>query len=344
MAVNLILKKLNLFLAMSRQTKRKLRQLKQSIYIVCEGTNTERIYFEAIAEQNDVFEKYAITVYPSEEDQRKASNKEAESIKTDAVNLVKLAKQEIKNYDEVWAVFDKNGYTKHEKAFDDAQKHGIKLAFSSIAFEHWILLHYEQNRNAFHKSQNVIDYLEQAGYFTGYSKKADISIYPRLQNLTKTAIENAAWLRMEMAKNLAACDNKIYELNPYSTVDELVMKLLDFNPVTYGYITETLIVSDLSITVNDVQRHCGITLSVCIVNHGKCGYLVNNLCDHFYLKDEDQYTFKLVIDNLIIIEPNSTQDIALKCEKFSATGKLRLHFSPEPNQILIIALDNITEL
>jgi len=203
---------------MSRQTKRKLRQLKQSIYIVCEGTNTERIYFERIAQENDVFEKYAITVYPSEEDQIKASKKEGESIKTDAVNLVKLAKQEINNYDEVWAVFDKDGYTKHEKAFSDAQKHGIKLGFSSIAFEHWILLHYEQNRTAFPKSQNVIDYLEQAGYFTGYSKKADISIYPILKNLTKTAIENAAWLRMEMAKILAACENKIYELNPYTTV------------------------------------------------------------------------------------------------------------------------------
>ena len=330
-------------MAMSRQTKRKLRQLKQSIYIVCEGTNTERIYFEAIGQQPDVFEKYAITVYPSEEDQRRASTQGGEPIRTDAVNLVKLAKQEINNYDEVWAVFDKDGYTKHEKAFSDAQKHGVKLGFSSIAFEHWILLHYEQKRTDFPKSQNVIDYLEPAGYLTGYSKKADISIYPRLKDLTLTAIENAAWLRMEMAKDLAACDNKIYELNPYTTVDELVMKLLDFNPVTYGYIKETLRISDYSITVNDVQRHGGITLSVCIVNHGKCSYLVNNLCGHFYLKDEKQNKFQLVIDTAIIIEPSLTQDIALECEIFSATGKLRLHFSPEPNEILIITLDNLTE-
>ena len=32
---------------------RKIRKLKQSIYIVAEGTNTERIYFEAIIEQID---------------------------------------------------------------------------------------------------------------------------------------------------------------------------------------------------------------------------------------------------------------------------------------------------
>ena len=342
--VNLILKKLNLFLAMSRQTKRKPKQLKQSIYIVCEGTNTERIYFEEIAQQNDVFEKYAIKVYPSEEDQRKASTQGGESIKTDAVNLVKLAKQEINNYDEVWTVFDKNGYTKHEKAFSDAQKHGIKLAFSSIAFEHWILLHYEQNRTDFSKSQNVIDYLEEAGYFTGYSKKADISIYARLKDMTKTAIENSAWLRMEMANNLAACDDKIYELNPYTTVDQLVIKLLDFNPVTYGYIKETLRISDFSITLNDVQCHCGITVSVSIVNHGKCSYLVNKLCGQFYLTDEDQNKFQLVIDNAIVIEPSSTQDIALEFEILSATGKLRLHFSPKPKEILIIDLDNRTEL
>jgi hypothetical protein len=330
----------------SRKTKRKLRQLKQIIYIVCEGTNTEPNYFKAIGAEPDVYEKYDIKVYPRKEDKDNASTKGGESIKTDALNLVEIAQRERekKNYDEVWAVFDKDGYTKHKEAFLYAKKHGVNLAFSSIAFEHWILLHYEQNRTAFPKSQNVIDYLEQAGYFTGYSKKADISIYPRLQHLTQTAIENAAWLRMEMEKNLAACDNKIYELNPYTTVDELVMKLLDFNPVTYGYITQTLRLSDFSITVNDVQRQCGITLSVCIVNHGKCGYLVNNHCNHFYLKDENQNTFQLVIDNPIIIEPSSTQDIALKFEISSATGKLRLHFSPEPNKILIIALHNITDI
>ncbi|MBD0394909.1 MAG: hypothetical protein ICV52_13930, partial [Microcoleus sp. C1-bin4] len=114
-------------------------------------------------------------------------------------------------------------------------------------------------------------------------------------------------------------------------------------PVTYGYLTETLTISDYSITVNDVQRDCGITLSVCIVNHGKSGYLVNNLCGHFYLKDEKQKEFPLVIDTPIIIEPSLTQDIALKFEIFSATGKLRLHFSPKQKEILIIALDNITE-
>lgn len=336
---------MNLCLVMNKKRENKRKQLKQSIYIVCEGTNTERIYFEEIAQQDDVFEKYAVKVYPSEEDQIKAAKKEGESIKTDAMNLVKLAKQEINNYDEVWAVFDKDGYTKHEQAFSEAKKHGVNLAFSSIAFEHWILLHYEQYRTAFPKSQNVIDYLEQSDYFTGYAKKADILIYSRLKSLTQTAIENSAWLRMEMAQNLAACDRKIYELNPYTTVDKLVIKLLDFNPVTYGVIKETLKISDISITVNDVQHNCGIiNLSVNIVNDRNISYLVNNNSGHFYIRDEKQNKFQLAIDNPMIIEPSLTQDIILKFEIFSATGTLRFNFSPHPNKILIIALDNITKL
>lgn len=324
---------------MSKQRKKNIKQVKKSIYIVCEGTNTERIYFEEIAQQDEVFEKYAIKVYPSEEDQIKAAKKVGESIKTDAVNLVKLAKQEINNYDEVWAVFDKDGYTKHEQAFVEAEKHGVNLAFSSIAFEHWILLHYEQHQTPFLKSQNVIDYLEQAGYFTGYSKKAGILIYSKLKNLTEIAIENAVWLRMQMAQNLVAYNDKIYELNPYTTADKLVAKLLDFNPVIYGAVKETLKISNLSITVSDVQHNTQIiTLRVALVNHRNISYLVNQNSDCFYLTDECHNRFELVIDRPIVIEPSISQDIILKFEIFSVIGTLKLHFSPDRKEILIISL------
>ena len=331
-------------MAMTKQRNRKLRQLKQSIYIVCEGTNTERIYFEEIAQQKDVFDKYAITVYPSEEEQKK-SKTGGLTIYTDAVNLVKLAQKEIDNYDEVWAVFDKNGYTKHQEVFSTANKRTkkVNIAFSSIAFEHWILLHYEKNQTGFLKSQEISDYLNSQGYFLNYSKKANISVYLKIQDQTQTAIENAAWLRREMAKNLAACGDKIYELNPYVTVDKLVMKLLDMNPVTYGYIKETLRISDISITVNDVRRHNGITLSSRIVNHGKNPYLVNNNSDDFYLIDEDKNNFPLCIDAPMLIEPSFTQDIDLIFSSSNATGKFELKLSRN-KEILIILLDNVNKI
>lgn len=83
-------------------------------------------------------------------------------------------------------------------------------------------------------------------------------------------------------------------------------------------------------------------MSVSIVNDRNISYLVNNNSSHFYIRDESKNEFQLAIDNPMIIEPSLTQDIILKFEIFSATETLRFHFSPNPNEILIIALDNIT--
>jgi hypothetical protein len=59
-------------------------------------------------------------------------------------------------YSEVWAVFDKDGHPNHEEAFNlastDIAGKKVNIAFTSIAFEYWILLHFESNDTAFVKS------------------------------------------------------------------------------------------------------------------------------------------------------------------------------------------------
>jgi hypothetical protein len=42
----------------------KKKQLIHTIFIACEGKNTERIYFEAIAEETETADRFSITVYP----------------------------------------------------------------------------------------------------------------------------------------------------------------------------------------------------------------------------------------------------------------------------------------
>ncbi len=69
---------------MTKKRKKKDKQKKYRIYIVCEGTNTEPNYFNEIAEEERVFESFAITVYPSEEERDKGLDNQGESIKTDA--------------------------------------------------------------------------------------------------------------------------------------------------------------------------------------------------------------------------------------------------------------------
>ncbi|NEP43039.1 MAG: RloB domain-containing protein [Okeania sp. SIO2H7] len=326
---------------MSRKKPKKKRQLKPSIYIVCEGTNTERIYFEAIAQQDDVFERFAITVYPSEEEQIKALENPGKSIKTDAKNLVKIASDASSDYDEVWAVFDKDGYTKHQEAFNNARqprrgKKAVNIAFSSIAFEHWILLHYEQNRTAFNKSRDVVDRLSKKKYFSGYSKKADTNIYSSLKNLTKTAIENAAWLRMEMEIAFQAKAGKIYQLNPYVTVDELVRKLLNFNRVTYGKINQTVEINEISIKIKlyELEKYL-LAIDLTVINHQDRRYLIHNNNQEFFVTNEDGDNFPMSIANSEIIDSKSEKDITLNFSITNSSSNLRFNFIQGDRHLII---------
>lgn len=137
-------------------SKRKRRVSPRTIFIACEGTNTEPNYFKGINEAIEDDEEFVITVYP---------DKNEKNPKQHAIGLVLEAQSRIEDFDEVWAVFDKDGYTKHQEAFAKAAeefdikegnnivKKKVNIAFSSIAFEHWVLLHFERNQTGFIKSE-----------------------------------------------------------------------------------------------------------------------------------------------------------------------------------------------
>jgi hypothetical protein len=159
---------------------------RKTVYIVTEGTNTEPNYFKDMIQHLENRVNYSFDVRLVETD------------KTDAVGLINEATliSTKPEYDEVWVVFDKNGYTQHRQAFEKAQQNNINIAFSSIAFENWVLLHFERNQTPFGKAQQVIDYLRENNYFADYDKRANTYIYPKLKHRTELAIENAVWLHV----------------------------------------------------------------------------------------------------------------------------------------------------
>lgn len=201
-------------------SKRK-RSLRTTIFIACEGRNTEPIYFEKIVEEIEDFGLFAVTIYPDRNDDDHVSH---------AMGLVEEARSRIDEFDELWVVFDKNGYAKHEETFAKANEpingKRINIAFSSIAFEQWVLLHFLRSTKAFAKSADIIEVLRKEGYFPHYEKKAYIDTFSFLRGNTAHAIENAAWLRYELAKAGQLQNSPIYQLNPYTDVDTLVMRLL----------------------------------------------------------------------------------------------------------------------
>lgn len=80
-----------------------------TLFISCEGTSSERYYFEAIREEIQDEEQFELRIYP---------NDNAPNPKTTPVEMIEIARayNAGQQYDELWAVYDKNGYAKHQEA------------------------------------------------------------------------------------------------------------------------------------------------------------------------------------------------------------------------------------
>lgn len=268
----------------------KKRTPPKSIFIGCEGSNTEPIYFGKIKEimEDDDTYPYAITIYPNKEYD--------ENPKTDAIGLVKVAIERKNDFDELWVVFDKDGYTKHNEAFKLAKEHGIKIAFSSISFEIWVLLHFERNITAFVKSAMIVDnkFRNNECYLPDYAKSGDYNLYPYIEDNTQQAFGNASFLRKMLNGKIP--NFEVHEINPYTNVDFLVKKLV-LNDKVYEFI-----LVDQSLNFNDVEI---------IVNYVSEEYIVkiaNLASKSIVLNEFSFYNFKknkIVLNNLVIHQGDS---------------------------------------
>lgn len=167
---------------------RKAKLIKYTILLICEGKNTEPLYFSSI--RKVIHEKelwpqgFNLIIIPKPTDEETEDHTSTPSHKTVRptrelkktekridgevesrfialpVKYVREAQLEMadKSYDESWAVFDHDSrdevHIKH--AFElsqDTNRGLVGIAFSNKAFEHWCLLHFEQSTSIFQKSE-----------------------------------------------------------------------------------------------------------------------------------------------------------------------------------------------
>ena len=111
------------------------RQDRQGILIVCEGTKTEKLYFEEF----------------------KVPSARVEGTGYNTISLVEEAIRLNRGvaYDKVWCVFDKDSFppADFQGAIDLARRHGFHTAYTNQAFELWYLLHYDYHTSALSRNQ-----------------------------------------------------------------------------------------------------------------------------------------------------------------------------------------------
>jgi hypothetical protein len=306
------------------------QQIRKNLLIICEGTETEPNYFEDLRDiAMELKLPYRIKIRPKPIRERKEEEKATQQKAREGGRLrqIKQTKQQIDEpiipenyiaqpiryvweaqqglkdgtYDEAWAVFDKDGHTEHEQAFQLAEQEiegkKVRIAFSAISFETWILLHFEYCNNDFIKSQCrtqkeshecgqeihekdcrgencITGYIKVKGYIP---KNMDVKHirYTTLKKMTPVAIRNALKLRKELVATIN--EHPIYALNPYTTVDKLVFKLLQLQ-YDYKWIdNDKLTLYGLNVNIQRTEN----SLNLVIHNSRRTSFIIQP--EHFHL-------------------------------------------------------------
>lgn len=217
----------------------------------------------------------------------------------------------------------------------DLPSRNLRLAYSCISFEFWLILHFQKNNTPFiwvDKNKDalidVVTHLRtimpkyEKGYYDSTKKEKDCHAYSCLyEDIDKkiqtkddewlvlikifSAIKNAKWLRDEMSDTLKRQSGKWYEVNPYiKGIDDLLIELLNVKLQN-----ETIKYFDLILEFNfdstKKQLFCSIE------NKSDESFLINDKHKNFFeIKDNFNMSFIPKISTYVI-EPNESKVIDL---------------------------------
>lgn len=199
------------------------RKQRPVILIVREGKNTEKHYFEQFRLATHTFEFTGA------------------GRNTKSLVRAALKEKELKNYEQVWCVFDKDGFPleNFDNAIHQAKAAGFKVGWSNQAFEYWMLLHFEDHQGGGmdrkHYTDKLNSHLEKLGaYYEGEGSKA---ITSQIFNLLEGRDEHGN-SRRELAIKRARRIHKAFleagttpaKSESCTTVYELVEELQKFLP------------------------------------------------------------------------------------------------------------------
>ena len=211
-----------------RHVKRPLRPV---FYIFCEGEKTEPYYLD------HYIKKHCIGFGSIQLKRIKLDDvvKVPKTNKTDPLSLVKLAiKQQksspSKNDDSFWCVYDRETENevpakKHIEAFDLAASNGVRVAFSNVCFEVWLLLHRQDGCAAYISCDDLIKRSKLRQYYSGYNKgsKNEFSDSDICEARRRVVRMNAKTCGVPIKNFSEVIDpRQLVRLNPYTNFYQLL--------------------------------------------------------------------------------------------------------------------------
>lgn len=306
---------------------RKPKKLEYTFLIICEGDNTEPSFFKIIRDRVidgiykiNPYEKdeIVITIRPEPKNDSvegqletdtsphkpKRNNKKLKKLVGEnedknaphPLNFILEGQVELEDetFNEVWIVFDHDNHPARKEAFEESEKiingNKISIAFSSIGFEYYLLIHFERVYNAFKTSECregkannkklfycgtgkhandcnghtcVGGYARSKGYWVN-SKKPQ-STFLLVEDKLEIGFINSAWIRYQ--SYIANEALNVYDRNPYLTTDFLIKRLIGFDNYIYEWFSSDVRINfeNISILVNGVKLYIKNTSAEAII-------------------------------------------------------------------------------
>ena len=196
--------------------KKSIRKELVRVIIACEGTVTERNYFDSIfseLKQNHNIAKTSLVI-------AKHSHTDPKGVLAD----LEKALEKDDEFEHKWIVIDRDemkpnggGHSSENfnGAISSAISKGIQVAYSNPSFEIWYLLHYDYRNTPIDR----VKVIEELNKHIDYKKNSN-TIYSEILDLQETAIANAKRLESTYTNESRLLQQSVD--NPSTTVYKLV--------------------------------------------------------------------------------------------------------------------------
>lgn len=204
---------------MARRAKIKSQEERDKFYIITNGKRTEYNYFTLLKAKKSSIYKVKV-----------------EFTNSDPYGLVEYARQYVPESNQVWVVFDVDNSYKEgrlEAAMRLAEKSKVKYAFSNLAFEVWLIDHFQKCNQYLDTDghKRILDkYLSEQKVGLKYDKADETVLEKYFVPNYEIAVDNAkAVFQTMMKEHIEQCGENsrppIWNWNSCTTVYKLVEAL-----------------------------------------------------------------------------------------------------------------------
>lgn len=134
--------------------------------------------------------------------------------------MIRKARRDKNPYDAVWIFFDNDNQPNLSSFFQKLNNTSVQIAYSSMCIEHWFILHFENNRQAYQTAQQAsqrIDTLWQSNFNQPYHK-TKVNHFEKLKNNLAIAIQRAN----AITQQAEADETPVANRNPFFTIQNFI--------------------------------------------------------------------------------------------------------------------------